>query len=1051
MEGSPGTQSSSAIPGTISPELLERYLGDEELAQQFLRTLGTADAHRAYTNLVSLWRYGVPTDLLAEICQQLQEYLPRCADADMALNNLERFFARVRNPLSLAALFQRDPEALRTLIQVFSASQHLSDLLTLDPEAFELVRLSQGTSYRREVLVDELVAEIEALEHEQDVLRALRRFKRRETLRIAYGDIVCHLPVQMVTRQISYVADAILEGAFRAAWRKLVQLWGSPRLPNGEVARFVILAMGKLGGLELNYSSDIDLVFLYEDEGHCDGPRSPSNHEFFQRLATEIIRFVTEPTDLGVAYRVDMRLRPEGRHGPLAVSIPAALRYYDMRGRTWERQAYIKARPAAGSLELGQRFLEQMESWIYRRYLSQADIIGIKALKRRIEQQTQQAGGETTNVKTGRGGIRDIEFVIQFLQLLHGPELRAVRSGNTLEAIAQLASAGCLTEQERALLAGNYCFLRKLEHRLQIMFDLQTHSLPSEPEGLRKLAIRMGFADKEGQTAKDAFEAEYSRRTTQNQRILHHLLHHAFPDDAETEAEVNLVLDPDPPQERIELVLGKYGFRNISEAYRNLMALAEERASFLSTRRARLFLASIAPQLLRAVSETPDPDATLVNLETVSGSLGGRGLLWELFSFNPPSLRLFVELCAYSPYLCGLLTSNPGMIDSLMDSLVLDKLPSPQWLRDTLTELCRAAEDLDPILHSFKNDQLLRAGVRDLLGKEDIVACMRTLSNVALVCLEQICAHEYHRLLEKFGDPMAGESSSSDQRAELIILALGKFGGAELTYRSDLDIVFLYDCDGQTIPRDYLSRATSTTNQHFFSELAQRIIRRTSRLSAYGRLYEIDARLRPTGKSGPLVTSIQKFLDYYTKGEGQLWERLALCRARPVVASARMAERMHQVIREAAFCRPWQPKDLREISAMRQRLEEAAGNENLKRGPGGMVDIEFVVQALQLRHGPEDPEVHVPHTIEALQCLEKRGYMPAEDAQFFRESYRFLRTLESRVRLVNPTARNRLPIDPTELARVAHLLDLPSVNSLMVRYEMYTRENRHRFQRYFNL
>ena len=366
----------------------------------------------------------------------------------MALNNLDRFVAQARNPLSIGTLFERDATALPTLIQIFSTSQHFSDLLIADPEGLDLLRLTEGAPVARQMLVEDLVAEISALEHEQTVLRSLRRFKRRETLRITYGDIIREQSLQTVTAQISYLADAILEGALRAAWRKLRAQRGDPIGPDGQTARFVILGMGKLGGCELNYSSDIDLIFLYDGEGKTNGPRPVSNHEFFEHLARELVRLLTENTELGMAYRVDLRLRPDGQRGPMVMGLPAMLTYYDVRGRTWERQAYIKARPVAGDLDLGNQFLAQLSPWIYRRYLSRADIGGIKALKRRIEQKVH-GDDQVRDVKVGHGGIRDIEFVIQFLQLLNGGDLPQLRTGNTLEAMARLEQCGCLTNQER--------------------------------------------------------------------------------------------------------------------------------------------------------------------------------------------------------------------------------------------------------------------------------------------------------------------------------------------------------------------------------------------------------------------------------------------------------------------------------------------------------------------------------------------------------------------------------------------------------------------------
>ncbi len=1026
---------------------MKRYLDHPAEAEAWLRSLGLVDTKHAHAALVHIAEAGVTLDLLCVVVGQLEKCLPTCPDPDMALNNLDRFIGAARNPLVLATLFERDPGALSTLVQMLSTSQHFSDLLVSDPEIFDLLRLTEGRPVARNTLVGEFVAEVEALESDEAVLRALRRFKRRETMRIAYGDIVRRHPLRTVTAQISYLADALLEGALRAAGRTLGRQRGTPLRPDGQPARFTVLGMGKLGGMELNYSSDIDLIFLYDEDGRTDGHRPVDNAEFFDALAREITRLMTETTDLGVTWRVDLRLRPEGARGRVCPSLAQALSYYDLRGRTWERQAFIKARPVAGSLALGHELLERLTPWVYRRYLSRADISGIRALKRRIERQASRGGVNTRDVKTGHGGIRDIEFVIQFLQLLNGADLPELRTGNTLDAIMQLERVGCLSDLEQSILEGNYRFLRRIEHLLQIMFDLQTHALPSRRDELRKLALRLGYRDNDHGVALDQFEADFTERTKLNRRILNHLLNDAFPDDTRTEAEADLVLDPDPGEQRIAEVLGRYPFRDVKQAYRNLMALTEERSTFLSTRRCRHFLAAIAPRLLHAIAATSDPDSTLVNLDNVSASLGGKGVLWELFSFNEPSLKLYVELCAYSPYLCTILTSSPGMIDGLMDSLVLDKLPDREFLEATLRELCRAAEDLDPIVHAFKNDQQLRVGVRDLLGKEDVLATTAAISCVAEVCLDQIARREYARLVTKFGRPLVGDGRRKGKPCELMIVAMGKLGGAEMNYHSDLDLVFLFEAEGHTDAR--LGAATS--NQHFFSELGQRIIKATSRLSAYGRLYEVDARLRPTGRSGSLATSLDEFVRYFAEGQGQLWERQALCKARVVHGSSRGAKAALRAIAHAAFDHGWRRRHADDVRRMRARLEETAGQRDLKRGPGGIVDIEFLAQMLQLKHGRHLSEVRTPNTLDALGRLCKAGLLAEDDTHLLRHAYRRLRGIEGRLSLMNATHRSRLPTDPTELSKLAHLLHQASPDVLLADFDRMTRDVRRCFDRVFGM
>jgi len=1053
------------MPGHTSAMQIDRLrtmLDVPSEAETWLRPLGFCDIRTGHDNLTRLATAGVPLDLLGTICEQFAAAAPKLADPDMALNNLERYLLAARSPLAAAALFERDRQALAPLLMLFSASQSLADMLCSDPESYDLLRMTGGRAVARDMLVEELVADVRALSSEEEVMAALRRFKRRETLRIAYGDIVKGHSVAKVTRQISYVADAIVEAAVDFATREMNEKLLRRNGRSGPPPRFVVLALGKLGGRELNYSSDIDLVMLYQEADET-GSASGDGGEYAQRLAREVIKLLTEPTNLGFVYRVDMRLRPEGQQGPLCTRVDQALAYYDTRGRTWERQAYIKARAIAGDIELGKTYLRVLRPWIYRRYLTLADITGIKGLKRKIEKHAENAGVAARHVKTGRGGIRDIEFVIQFLQLLNGGAIRQVRTGNTLTAIERLENAGCLTRQERSILEDNYSFLRKVEHRLQIMFDLQTHELPVTENELAKLARRLGYKETETTTALEAFKKDYANRTAINRRILDHLLHDAFPADAETEPEIDLVNDPDPSAETIERVLGRYPFRDVHTAYDNLMSLATENIPFLSTRRSRLFLAAIAPRLLAAIARTPDPDATLVSLSRVSDSLGGKAALWELFSSNPPTLNLYVKLCAACPYLAGILTSNPGMIDELMDSLIVERLPDLPRLQASLAELTRGAEDLEPILLSFKNAQHLGVGVRDIVGKDDIQDTHAALSDVAEACLIEIAAAETAKLVEKLGEPMIGPLPGGSENiaelppwaprpervgkpCELIVLALGKLGGREPNYHSDLDLVFLYEAEGSTVPG---KRGTSTSNSHFFSELGQRIIKAANQFGPQGRLYEVDPRLRPTGRSGSLAMPLSAFVRYFQSGEGQLWERLALCKARVIVGSTEAADRTMSAVTEAIYCRPWQPQDAVEIQEMRQRLRESASPQNLKRAAGGTMDAEFIVQMLQLKHGRDLPQIRVPGTLAALDALRKAGLLSTDDAQYLASSYRFQRSVEARIRLMDAAGRHEFPDEPRELAKLAFLLGYDAADMLVQEVDAARRETRERFDRIF--
>lgn len=1031
-------------------ERVIRFLEHPDEAARWFTSLGLEDARRGFRNLENMARSGMTLDLLAVMCGQLEQHLPRISDPGMAVNNLDDFVAAARNPLALGSLFERDEDALPTLLQIFSNSQFLSEWLVRDPEAFDLLRLTEGQPVARDALRDDICSQVASVDDERVVTRILSGCRHREMLRIAYGDIVRGQSLEVVTAQISYLADAVIEAAVRSAWRFQQQKRGVPRLEDGQRARFTVLALGKLGGEELNYSSDIDLIFLSDGNGKTDGERSISNVEFFDRLAKQTIKLLTEPTILGTAYRVDLRLRPEGNQGPVVRDWESALRYYDMSGRTWERQAFVKARTVAGDRDLGDFVLEQLQPWIYRRYLTCADIAGIRALKRRIENRTYLEGGDARNVKTGHGGIRDIEFCIQFLQLLNGGDLAEIRTGNTLHAMAQLEHVGCLTMQERQILEDNYRFLRKIEHRLQIMFDLKTHTLPEGDKELRRLAIRTGYSDRGDHRALDDFKRDLRENTRLNRRILDHLLHDAFGADPASAPETDLVLDPAPRPETVQQCLARYRFRDVPGAYDNLMALSIEHVPFLSTRRCRHFLASIAPRLLQAVAETPDPDSTLVNLSKVSDSLGGKGVLWELFSFNPPSLRLYVRLCASSPYLSGILTSNPGMLDELMDSLVLDKLPTYEWLQATLQDLCRGAEDTEPILHSFKSSQHLRVGVRDILGKEDLRDTHRALSDIAEVCLQQIAMREYDILADRFGRPFRLDADGQQVECGWAIIALGKLGGREPNYHSDLDVIFFFDAEGQTEHDRRTRRGEGTSNQHFFSQLGQRIIKVVTQIGPHGRLYEIDPRLRPTGKSGSLAVSLEEFERYFADGRGQLWERQALCKARPVCGTPAAQTRAMEVIRRMIVDYDWQPNSAEEIRQMRIRMQQSASDQNLKRGIGGTVDVEFIVQMLQLKHVDRYPEILVPGTLDALGALRRAGVLADEDALRLDQSYRFLRSIESALRLMNTAARHDLPSDELELDKLAFLIGCASARQLIDGCGQHRQSNRDCFHRLFD-
>jgi len=1031
------------------------------LTSESLAEWGLTDHERARANLAAL-KASVPAESFAELSSLLAKLLPRVAAPDMALNNLERFLAQPSARSQLPSLLDSRARGLETLLQLLSTSQFFADTLVTNPEFLDMVRIDLRRHPSTFEMQQQLQSEVDEAYDDAAILRAFRKYRQRHQLRIGANDIIRDRPLEEITRDLSRVADVVLEVALETAIRQLSAKFGSPFTDEGASSRGVMLAFGKHGGEELNYSSDIDLMFVYDDEGSTRGKRtSITNEEFFSRVVSEVVRLLSAHTDRGQAYRTDFRLRPEGQRGSLARSLPSTLVYYDRLGRTWERQALIKVRPVAGDLKLGAEFLRLIEPFVYRKYLSFAEINEIKAMKRRIEQKAHQAGISERDVKTGRGGIRDIEFTIQFLQLLNGGDLPEVRQRSTLSALEALESAGCLTDQEFRALEDGYRFLRKTEHRLQLLFDWQTHQLPEPLDELRRLARRMGYTSAKNQKSTpepvpsdlpgapqkrspidepvlqprletrdllfdplDQFLHDLHDKTDRNRKILDFLLHQTFADDRSgSEPESDLILVPDPDESTIRAVLGRYPFRDVLGAYQNLIQLAQESVVFLSTRRCRHFFSSIAPSLLKAVAETPDPDLALVNLEKVTASLGAKTVLWELFSFNPPSLKLYVDLCAGSPFLSEILINNPGMIDELLDSLVLNQPRDAEELRTELTELCRGASDLEPILHSFQDKELLRIGVRDILAKDSVRNTSASLSDLAEVILERVIAWQEPTPVQRYGRPLIAEGPRAGEVCRYAILALGKLGGREMSYHSDLDLILIYEGDGKTEPiafSDRFERMESIENFQYFTELAQRIIKATSHLGPMGRLYAVDMRLRPAGNTGGLVLSLNEFRRYHEAGGGELWERQTLTRARPVHGDPEFAQELIHAVREVIFGREWTPQCIDEMVSMRERLEHASNPRSLKRGPGGMMDVEFIVQMFLMKYRCRD--LHRTNIWDALDALLAGGLLGVEEHQGLKDAYSFMRQVESRLRIVTNRALNETPKATEDLEKLARRL-----------------------------
>lgn len=882
---------------------------------------------------------------------------------------------------------------------------------------------------------------------------ALRHARFEAMLQIAALDVANNVRLHDTVRALSDLADACVETAIEICIEYLKPRFGDLPSDRASSARpglappppFVVIGMGKHGGRELNYSSDIDLIFLYA-EGHAtqNTARPVERAEYFVLLGKELIAALDQMTEDGRAYRVDMRLRPYGSAGPLACSSRELLDYLQAEGRTWERQAWLKARAVAGDLEMGVELLRELEPFVYRRFLTLESIGDIQSLKRQIESNVARRGETLDEVKLGHGGIRDIEFTVQFLQLLHGGQHVSVRGGNTLRALDSLRRETLLTREEADRLEEAYVFHRHVEHRLQIHGDLQTHKLPTDPAVRSRIARSVGFADDEKdkeQTAEARFEAERQRHVGLVRTIFEKLFANLFREQEGPEGRLSeALLAPQPDQELLAALLPAFGFVHGADAARELLGLSHERVALTSASRTRKFFASLAPLLLRSLAATGEPEGALKRFSRIASSLGGKAVLYQSLHENPWLLKMICELSAWSEYLVEILVANPGLFDEVIDALRTEQSKSQARMESEIAQIAQGG-DVSDTLRAYRAGELLRIGVRDLIHSAPLEQTQGELTALAEALLRAQLAHTLKQYKAKHGELL----NEQGQPVELAILGVGKCGGRELNYGSDLDVLFFYGEDGST--------AQGLDATPYFTNLVQDLMRTMDTPTAIGRLYHLDARLRPNGNKGPLASSLSAFERYWKDGSLADWERLALTRARFAAGDERTGERALHLIRSAVYS-PLKSTNLaQEVTGMRQRLQDTAQAGDLKRGKGGLVDIEFLVQYLQLLHGPAFPPLRQANTKEALKALLKFKKIPAPDGTLLLEAYDFYCRMANRVRIVHGLSANELPASKEELQKLALralYIDAPGKTAgeqLMDDFSRFTLEVRRVFER----
>ena len=971
------------------------------------------DVERARAHLSRIWQCGATAEVLVAFQKQLTDRLTQIDDRDQTAEHLSGFVLAHEQPEQLLHNFVGDPRMLPTLLQLFSTSSSVAKRLIGDPESFHRLRRSEHGPISPGQRVQELAGELAGVDQPAQASSVLQQYYSREILRVIHSEFVDAAPPEQVGRRISETADVVVEAALQHTLNRLADRRGMPQRADGTTPEVSVIGLGNYGGQELGYAAPLKMIFIYDSIDNL----NTWHRDFYNTVVAELCRMFGHETPRFSSLHLDLREGPRYEVGVQICSFREAVRIYETAGRIWQRLGFVKARVVAGSETLGKTFLGRLEPWVYRQYISRVELAEIRTLRHKLEKRAESLG-VNTDVSRAPGGRDDLELTVQFLQLLHGGNLPSVRCHNTHEAIVSLERAGCITHPEATLLCENYARLCRLQHQLSVMFDRGGMQLPEDETLRRRLAWQLGIRKTDGTEGDlEKFHSVLDDTFSKNRRIINHLMLDAPGDGDDIAVETELLLDPDPDPGLVESTMKAHGLGDAGRAMQDLRTLSTESVAFLSPHRCRHFFAAIAPALLDEVERTPDPAFALASLVNVTDSLGAKATLWELLGSSRPTMELMVRLCAATPYLSSILTNNPGMIDELIDSLLMNRLPSAQRLDARSIELSRGAADIGVILHSFKNGAHLNIGVRDMLGKETLEATHQAIGDTAEACLRRLIDHEHETLARQFGDP--GEVDGDP--AQLVTIALGKLGGREPNYHSTLDALFLYTGDGETQRRVGGHRSTLTHHQ-FFNQLVRHVIDRIHHAGPKGRLYELDLRLGQTGEEGRLATTVDTFLRRFHDGTAPLWERLALCKARTISGDRLVRKTTDEAIAKVIRDTEWSHEMAIEIRQMRRRTQQTARSENLKRGEGGTTDVDYVAQMLMLRHAGDAPSVIRPGSTAALSALAEAGHLDEGVAMTLINGYRTLRRIEANLRLMNTPARHELPDGDEPMKNLAFLM-----------------------------
>jgi glutamate-ammonia-ligase adenylyltransferase len=885
----------------------------------------------------------------------------------------------------LAALPCPLPPALgATVLRVGVISEFVLDVLLAEPK-----RLIERVEDAAPLESRDVAARVDLADRaDGEAMGALRRFRNVEMARIAWRDLAGWDDLERSLLDLSALADGLIGAALEYAEKRLEARFGRPQGASGDAAPLLVLGMGKLGGRELNYSSDIDVVFLYPDDVTLPSGDAADTEDYFRRLAQLLIKLLDEKTEDGFAFRVDTRLRPFGASGPLALSIAAFEAYLVQHGRDWERYAYVKARLITGTRYRGAVFDEILTPFVYRRYLDYGVFDALRKMKRLVSKEVARKDMRN-NIKLGPGGIREIEFIAQVFQLVRGGPEPKLRTESLLTALPLLGAHRHLTETAVATLLAAYRHLRTVENRLQALEDRQTHDLPADAEHQARLACALHAADwpalcAEIDRVRSGVEAEFKHvawdvREAPSEVGELETWRSTWEAGTLAEALRETALGGDPDVARLLTEFRRSGL------YRRMDELSRQR------------LAAVIALTITLLEQRAQPALTLTRTLPIFQAVCRRSAYLSLLEENREALDRLLTVAGDSPLLARQIAEHPLLLDELLDPRLFEAPPNRAELEQSLAQHLRSAasgdiESMLDAMRQFQRAAVFRIAVADRFGGLPLMKVSDRLTDTAELVLEFALGIARQELEAKFGKPMCGDPGGQHE-AGIAIIGYGKLGGLELGYGSDLDLVFLHDSSGS---HQETAGKPPLDNARFFARLVQRLIHFLTIQTSSGRLYEVDTRLRPSGGAGPMVASVENFRRYQRE-EAWAWEHQALLRSRSVAGSAALratfeAERRDILIHHVDRARL---KD--EVRAMRQRmrkeLSKGTGEAfDVKQDAGGLADIEFLIDYWVLANAALHPElVTYPDNVRQLEALASAGLVPAEHCRRLKEAYLELR------------------------------------------------------------